>query len=162
MFSAYSRIFTRLGLEFRPVIADTGSIGGSASHEFHVLASSGEDAIAFSDGSDYAANVEMAEAVAPPGERPARLPTWQKVATPGIKTIEELADFLSIDSATSVKTLVVEGEEEGSLMALVLRGDHQLNAFKAQKLSGMASPLQMADEERCARPAAPVLARWAR
>lgn len=148
MFSAYSTIFTRLGLEFRPVIADTGSIGGSASHEFHVLASSGEDAIAFSDGSDYAANVEMAEAVAPAEERPAPSAELQKVATPGIGTIEELSAFLDIDTADSVKTLIVEGEEAGTLVALVLRGDHQLNAIKAEKLPGIASPLQMAAEEQ--------------
>jgi prolyl-tRNA synthetase len=148
MFSAYTTIFTRLGLEFRPVIADTGSIGGSASHEFHVLASSGEDAIAFSDGSDYAANVEMAEALAPPTERPEPTASLQKVATPGVGTIVELATFLSIESAASVKTLVVEGEEEGALVALVLRGDHQLNTVKAEKVPGVAAPLQMASEEQ--------------
>jgi len=147
MFGAYTNIFTRLGLEFRPVIADTGSIGGSKSHEFHVLASSGEDAIAFSDGSDYAANVEKAEALAPPLERPAPTASLQKVATPGARTIEDLAVFLSIDPATSVKTLVVEGEE-GTLVALLLRGDHQLNTIKAEKLPGVAVPLQMASEER--------------
>jgi len=148
MFGAYTRIFTRLGLEFRPVIADTGSIGGSKSHEFHVLADSGEDAIAFSDGSDYAANVEMAEALEPPMERPAPTASLREVATPGIKTIEELAAFLSIDPACSVKTLVVEGAEEGALVALVLRGDHQLNTIKAEKLPGIAAPLQLASEER--------------
>jgi prolyl-tRNA synthetase len=148
MFGAYSRIFTRLGLEFRPVIADTGSIGGSTSHEFHVLASSGEDAIAFSDGSDYAANVEMAEALAPSTARPAPTASLQKVATPGVKTIEELAAFLSIDTANSVKTLLVEGDEAGTLVALVLRGDHQLNAIKAEKLPGVAAPLRMASEDR--------------
>jgi prolyl-tRNA synthetase len=148
MFKAYSTIFTRLGLEFRPVIADTGSIGGSGSHEFHVLASSGEDAIAFSDGSDYAANVEMAEALAPAGERPAPAEEMQKVATPGVRTIEELADFLSIDAQNSIKTLVVDGAEEGAMVALVLRGDHQLNAIKAQKLPGVTEPLRMASEEQ--------------
>jgi len=148
MFGAYTNIFTRLGLEFRPVIADTGSIGGSTSHEFHVLASSGEDAIAFSDGSAYAANVEMAEALAPQIERPAPTASLQEVATPGIKTIEELAAFLSIDPANSVKTLVVEGAEVGRLVALVLRGDHQLNTIKAEKLPGVAAPLQLASEER--------------
>lgn len=147
MYDTYSAIFTRLGLEFRPVIADTGSIGGSGSHEFHVLASSGEDAIAFSDTSDYAANVEMAEALAPAGDRPAASAALEKVATPGIGTIEALAEFLSVDASTTVKTLVVEGEEEGSLVALILRGDHQLNAIKAEKLPGVASPLQMAEEE---------------
>jgi len=148
MFNTYTTIFTRLGLQFRPVIADTGSIGGSASHEFHVLARSGEDAIAFSDGSDYAANVEMAEALAPPTERPEPSASLQKVATPGVGTIEELATFLSIDPAASVKTLVVEGAEEGTLVALVLRGDHQLNTTKAEKLPGVATPLQMASEEQ--------------
>ena len=147
MFRAYTHIFTRLGLEFRPVIADTGSIGGSTSHEFHVLASSGEDVIAFSDGSDYAANVEMAEALAPAIERPEPAASLQKVTTPEVRTIEELATFLSIDPATCVKTLVVEGEED-SLVALVLRGDHQLNTIKAEKLSGVAAPLKMADEVR--------------
>jgi len=148
MFDAYSAIFTRLGLEFRAVIADTGSIGGSGSHEFHVLADSGEDAIAFSDGGDYAANVELAEALAPAGERPAPAEAMHKVATPGVKTIEELAAFLSVDVKQSVKTLVVEGEEPGSLVALVLRGDHQLNAIKAQKLAGVGNPLCLAGEER--------------
>ncbi len=148
MFGAYTNIFTRLGLEFRPVIADTGSIGGSTSHEFHVLASSGEDAIAFSDGSDYAANVEMAAALAPPTERPAPSASLQQVATPGVRTIEELAAFLSIDPANSIKTLLVEGEEKGALVALVLRGDHHLNTIKAEKLPGVAAPLQMASEEQ--------------
>jgi prolyl-tRNA synthetase len=148
MFAAYSNIFTRLGLEFRPVIADTGSIGGNASHEFHVLASSGEDAIAFSDGSDYAANVEMAEALAPAIERKAPSAELQKIATPGVRTIEELASSLSIGPADSVKTLVVKGAEENTLVALVLRGDHQLNAIKAEKVPGVACPLQMASEEQ--------------
>ncbi|MEZ5573387.1 MAG: proline--tRNA ligase [Halioglobus sp.] len=148
MFRAYSNVFTRLGLEFRPVIADTGSIGGSKSHEFHVLASSGEDAIAFSDSSDYAANVEMAEALAPTGDRSAAGANLQEVATPGIRTIEELTAFLGIDAASCIKTLVVEGEEKGSLVALVLRGDHQLNAIKAEKLTGVATPLKMASEEQ--------------
>ncbi len=148
MHGAYSRIFERLGLAFRPVIADTGSIGGSKSHEFHVLADSGEDAIAFSDGSDYAANVEMAEALPPPGGRPAPGAGLQEVQTPGVKSIEELAAFLSIDPAATVKTLVVEGEEEGDLVALVLRGDHSLNSVKAEKLAGVGAPLQMAAEER--------------
>ena len=147
MHDAYCRIFTRLGLDFRPVIADTGSIGGSGSHEFHVLANSGEDDIAFSDSSDYAANVEMAEALAPGGERNKPAAEPKEVATPGVKTIEELAEFLDIDAATTVKTLVVHGEQEGSLVALVLRGDHQLNAIKAEKLPGVACPLQMAEED---------------
>ncbi len=147
MHRAYSNIFTRLGLDFRPVIADTGSIGGNASHEFHVLANSGEDDIAFSDASDYAANVEMAEAVAPAGERPAPGASLQEVATPGVKTIEEVADFLGVPVQSTVKTLLVEGEEEGQLIAIVLRGDHELNALKAEKLDGVAAPLAMAGEE---------------
>lgn len=148
MHQAYSKIFTRLGLDFRSVIADTGSIGGNASHEFHVLANSGEDDIAFSDSSDYAANVEMAEALAPAGERPAPTAELTEVATPGVKTIDELAAFLSVAPSTTVKTLVVCGDEEGALVALVLRGDHQLNAIKAEKLPGVASPLQMAEDEQ--------------
>jgi prolyl-tRNA synthetase len=147
MHRTYSDIFSRLGLAFRPVIADTGSIGGSASHEFHVLADSGEDAIAFSDGSDYAANVEMAEALAPAGERPAPQADLREVATPAVKSIDELAAFLGVDPATTVKTLVVAGEGEGELMALVLRGDHQLNQIKAEKLPGVAAPLRLAPEE---------------
>ncbi|MFV8819923.1 proline--tRNA ligase [Haliea sp. E17] len=145
MHRTYSSIFTRLGLDFRPVIADTGSIGGSASHEFHVLASSGEDDIAFSDSSDYAANVEMAEAL-PCGERLAATQAMAEVATPGVKTIEDVASFLSLDPVQTVKTLVVKGEEDGSLVALVLRGDHQLNDIKAEKLDDVANPLCMADE----------------
>ncbi len=146
MYDTYSRIFTRLALEFRPVIADTGSIGGSGSHEFHVLANSGEDAIAVSDSSDYAANVEMAEALIPEQARPEPAGEMQRVATPGVGSIEELTGHLSVEASTCLKTLVVEGEEDGSLVALVLRGDHQLNAIKAEKLAGVGSPLQMADE----------------
>jgi prolyl-tRNA synthetase len=148
MHRAYTNIFTRLGLDFRPVIADTGSIGGSGSHEFHVLANSGEDDIAFSDSSDYAANVEMAEALAPAETRPAPSTPLMEVATPGVRSIEDVARFLEIDPAASVKTLVVHGEEAGELVALVLRGDHQLNTVKAEKLAGIGVPLQMADEER--------------
>ena len=148
MHRTYSNIFTRLGLEFRPVIADTGSIGGNASHEFHVLANSGEDDIAFSDSSDYAANVEMAEAVAPSGDRSAPTADLTEVATPGVKTIDELVQCLSVNAANTVKTLVVAGTEEGELVALVVRGDHQLNAIKAEKLPGVACPLQMATDEQ--------------
>lgn len=148
MFQAYTNIFTRLGLEFRPVIADTGSIGGNASHEFHVLADSGEDDIAFSDTSDYAANVEMAEALAAVGERATPAADLAEVATPGVGSIEQLADFLQIAPAATIKTLLVCSEEEGKVVALVLRGDHQLNAIKAEKLPGVAAPLQMADEEQ--------------
>ena len=147
MHQTYCSIFTRLALEFRPVIADTGSIGGSASHEFHVLANSGEDDIAFSDTGNYAANVEMAEAIAPEA---ARLPpgeVLQEVATPGVKSIDELAAFLSVEPSATLKTLLVAAEKEGELVALVLRGDHQLNPIKAEKLEGIASPLRMATEE---------------
>jgi len=147
MHRAYTSIFSRLGLDFRPVIADTGSIGGSASHEFHVLANSGEDDIAFSDSGNYAANIEMAEALAPADGRPGPTRALSEVATPGVKTIDNLARFLDVDPTSTVKTLVVHGEDEGQLIALVLRGDHQLNEIKAEKLAGVASPLQMASEE---------------
>ena len=147
MHATYSAIFTRLGLDFRPVIADTGAIGGSASHEFHVLADSGEDAIAFSDSSDYAANVEMAEALAPAGERPAPSADMAEVATPGVHTIEDVCNFLDLPVERALKTLVVEGDsEDAPLVALVLRGDHQLNAIKVEKIDGVASPLAFADE----------------
>lgn len=152
MHGAYSQIFTRLGLGFRPVIADTGSIGGNASHEFHVLADSGEDDIAFSDSSDYAANVEMAVAIAPTGEKAAKSQTLEKIATPQKKTIDEVSEFLSIPTDKIVKTLLVLGETEDDsdtpLVALVVRGDHQLNEIKAEKLPGVASPLQMASDEQ--------------
>ncbi|AKH70411.1 prolyl-tRNA synthetase [Spongiibacter sp. IMCC21906] len=151
MHGAYTRIFTRLGLDFRPVIADTGSIGGSGSHEFHVLASSGEDDIAFSDSSDYAANTEMAEALAPAGERPTATAELEKVATPGAHSIDEVASQLNCPSNTILKTLVVysEADEDGKqdLIALVLRGDHQLNEIKAEKINGVANPLTFASEE---------------
>ncbi|WP_444942825.1 proline--tRNA ligase [Microbulbifer sp. ZKSA006] len=154
MHGAYCRIFERIGLDYRPVLADTGSIGGSSSHEFHVLAQSGEDDIAFATGSRYAANVELAEAVAPAGERPAPSEEMQEVHTPQQKTIADVSEFLNRDPAHSVKTLIVLGEcEEGEtapLIALVLRGDHELNELKAEKLAGVASPLQFAPEERIA------------
>ena len=152
MYEAYSRIFTRLGLDFRPVIADTGSIGGSGSHEFHVLADSGEDDIAFSDSSDYAANVEMAEALAPTGERAAATTSLEKVATPGQHSIEEVSKGLSVDASQIAKTLIVLGEtEEGEkspLIALIVRGDHDLNEIKAEKLAGVATPLTFASDEQ--------------
>ncbi|MCV6603982.1 MAG: proline--tRNA ligase [Porticoccaceae bacterium] len=152
MHGAYCQIFERLGLDYRPVLADTGSIGGSFSHEFHVLAQSGEDAIAFSTGSDYAANVEKAEALAPQGERPAASQEIAKVHTPGAYTISAVSEFLGTDEAQSIKTLIVLGEadEDGNqqLVALVLRGDHELNELKAEKLPGIASPLTFAPEER--------------
>ncbi|MGJ8694118.1 MAG: proline--tRNA ligase [Thalassotalea sp.] len=152
MFDAYCRIFERLGLNFRPVIADTGSIGGEASHEFHVLADSGEDDIAFSDGSDYAANIEKAEALAPVGERPGAGQTLTKVATPNVKTIEDVAKFLSVDVKQTVKTLLVLGkttdEATAPVVALVLRGDHQLNEVKAEKIASVAAPLTFATDEQ--------------
>ena len=147
MFEAYSRIFTRLGLEFRPVQADSGAIGGALSHEFHVLADSGEDAIAFSDSSDYAANVELAEALAPAGERPAPSADMHTIETPKQHSIEEVSTFLGIPPSRCLKTLIVNGAEEGSLVALVLRGDHELNAIKAEKLAAVAEPLTMATDE---------------
>ncbi|MFA7555130.1 MAG: proline--tRNA ligase [Spongiibacteraceae bacterium] len=153
MHQAYTNIFTRLGLGFRPVIADTGSIGGNASHEFHVLADSGEDDIAFSDSSDFAANVEMAEAIAPAGQRPAPGQTLEKVATPGQHSIEDVSIALKVDPASIVKTLVVLGEQTDTdntapLIALIVRGDHELNDIKAEKLSGVASPLEFANEDQ--------------
>ena len=152
MFDAYCRIFERLGLDYRPVIADTGSIGGDASHEFHVLAESGEDDIAFSDSSDFAANVEKAEALAPAGPRPEGTQDLVKVATPDVKSIEDVAAFLKIDSQTTVKTLMVLAPEDENgqqaVVALVLRGDHQLNEIKAEKLDRVAAPLTFANEEQ--------------
>ena len=147
MHRTYTAIFTRLGLEFRPVIADTGSIGGSTSHEFHVLADSGEDAIAFSDTSDYAANVEMAEALAPAGERPAPGADLTEVATPDVHTIDELTAFLGVDASQTVKTLLVAGVDD-TVVALVLRGDHHLNGIKAEKIDLVASPITMLSDEQ--------------
>ncbi|MEY2907670.1 MAG: hypothetical protein RLZZ602_193 [Pseudomonadota bacterium] len=150
MHEAYTAIFTRLGLNFRAVEADTGSIGGSHSHEFHVLADSGEDDIAFSDGSDYAANVELAAALPPAAAQATSGADIEKFATPGIKTIEALVDQAQVAIEDTVKTLFVLGDD-GQLIALVLRGDHRLNEIKAEKLSGIASPLQMADESEVKR-----------
>ena len=144
MHDAYSRILTRMDLDFRPVLADTGSIGGSASMEFHVLAESGEDKIAFSSVSDYAANVEMAEALAPASENDDLLDT-EEVATPGTKTIDDVCKALDVAANRTVKTLIVKGSES-DLIALVLRGDHQLNTIKAEKIEGVASPLTMAND----------------
>jgi prolyl-tRNA synthetase len=148
MFDAYTRIFDRIGLDFRPVQADTGSIGGNASHEFHVLASSGEDAIAFSDSSDYAANVELAEAIAPVGERPDASATIVTVDTPQQHTIEQVCKFLNISEQQCLKTLLVEGSKEGTVVALVLRGDHELNDIKAEKHPAIAAPLTFATPEQ--------------
>ncbi|EEF79038.1 proline--tRNA ligase [Methylophaga thiooxydans] len=148
MFAAYSRIFSRIGLDFRPVQADTGSIGGNASHEFHVLASSGEDAIAFSDQSDYAANVELAEAIAPAGQRAAAAETMTTVETPQQHTIDDVSQFLNKPATQCLKTLLVEGAEEDSVVALVLRGDHDLNEIKAEKHPLVAEPLTFATPEK--------------
>ncbi|MDD5403530.1 MAG: proline--tRNA ligase [Sulfuricella sp.] len=145
MHATYSRIFSRLGLKFRAVAADTGAIGGSGSHEFHVLADSGEDAIAFCPASDYAANVELAEAVSPAVPRPAPRQAMQKVATPGKHSIEEVCDFLKVPAGKAVKTLLLEGRD-GGVVALLLRGDHQLNEVKAGKLNQLAEPLRFASE----------------
>ncbi len=146
MFDTYQNIFTRLGLEFRAVEADTGSIGGNASHEFHVLAESGEDAIAFSDQSDYAANVELAPTSKP--RRPAETcqVELQKVATPNQHSIEDVCKFLKVEPEQVVKTLVVKGIDD-TLIALALRGDHELNPVKAQKLDGVAEPFEFANEK---------------
>ena len=166
MFDTYSRIFSRCGLDFRPVQADTGSIGGHASHEFHVLADSGEDAIAFSDSGPYAANVELAEALAPSGERPAPAEDKRLVDTPKARTIQDLVDQFDQPIERTVKTLIVAASDGGNagnagavsgegavpgagapLVALLVRGDHELNAIKAEKLSQVASPVRMATEE---------------
>ncbi|MDB4631334.1 proline--tRNA ligase [Pseudomonadales bacterium] len=153
MYDAYSTIFSRIGLNFRAVLADTGSIGGSASHEFHVLADSGEDDIAFSDSSNYAANVELAEALAPPvqaADKPETLKTLNKVATPNAKTITEIAAQLKIEPSDTLKTLIVKADPatcESPFVGLVVRGDHQLNAVKAEKLDWVLAPLEMAGEQ---------------
>jgi prolyl-tRNA synthetase len=150
MYDAYTRIFTRTGLDFRVVRADSGAIGGDVSQEFHVLASSGEDAIVLSDADDYAANLEVAAALPPTEPRPAPKEKLTKVVTPGAKTIEDLARFLKVPPSKTIKTLLVDGVED-EVVALVVRGDHELNAIKAQKLPGVANPLHMASAERIAR-----------
>ncbi len=143
MYDAYMRIFTRLGLKFRTVLADSGSIGGNRSQEFHVLADSGEDAIAFSTGSDYAANIELAEALPPVGARPAPAMALERVSTPGVKTIAELCAFLKIPAERTVKAVVVEGVDEQPVLLLV-RGDHEVNLIKAGKLPQIKTPLNFA------------------
>jgi prolyl-tRNA synthetase len=147
MYRAYTNIFNQFGLKFRAVIADSGSIGGAVSHEFHVLADSGEDGIAFSTESEYAANVEKAEALAPTGTRPAPLTAMVLVDTPDQHSIDEVCGFLNIAATQCLKTLIVKGEEENTLVALLLRGDHELNSIKAEKLAGVFSPLTFASEE---------------
>ncbi|MDH5515059.1 MAG: proline--tRNA ligase, partial [Gammaproteobacteria bacterium] len=145
MFETYSRIFTRTGLEFRAVRADSGAIGGNVSQEFHVLADSGEDAIAFSSESDFAGNVEAIEAPAPAGERPAPSATMETIETPGKHTIAELCEFLDTTPDRCIKTLVVNGNE-ADVVALVLRGDHELNAIKAEKHPAIKAPLAFATD----------------
>jgi prolyl-tRNA synthetase len=145
MYEAYTRIFTRLGLTFRAVQADTGAIGGNASHEFQVLADSGEDAIVFSDGSDYAANMEKAEAQAPAGERPTPGAELQRVDTPKQRTIDEVSAFLKVTPQQCIKTLLVRGRD--GLVALCLRGDHEINEVKAGKLAELPDESVLASEE---------------
>lgn len=156
MHLAYTNIFSRLGLDFRPVAADTGSIGGAVSHEFHVLAQSGEDDIAFSNSSDFAANVELAEALAPNTERPAPSAELAEVDTPNAHSIEEVSEFLKVEASQIIKTLIVKGElsdkdaeagKKAPLVALVLRGDHELNDIKAEKLAGVSNPLEFAEDK---------------
>ncbi len=147
MHATYCQIFSRLGLDFRSVSADTGSIGGAVSHEFHVLADSGEDDIAFSSDSDYAANVELAEALAPSTPRKAAEQTLTTVDTPDQHSIEEVCKFLAVSAAQTVKTLLVKGVEENTVVALVIRGDHTLNEIKAEKLEQVFAPLTFASDE---------------
>ena len=150
MYATYSRIFSRLGLKFRAVAADTGSIGGDGSHEFHVLADSGEDAIAFCPDSDYAANVELAEAVAPASPRSAAQQALQKVATPGKTSCADVAQLLALDLSRIVKAIAVVNEVEGgenTFALLLLRGDHVLNEIKAGKLPGLDAFRFASDEE---------------
>jgi len=149
MHATYCKIFDRIGLDYRPVQADTGSIGGNASHEFHVLADSGEDDIAFSSDSDYAANIEFAEAIAPATERPVATQQMELIDTPNAKTINELIEQFKLKIEDTVKTLIVHAnkESEHTLTALLVRGDHELNEIKSEKLSGIASPLCFATDE---------------
>ncbi len=148
MYQAYCNVFNRMGLDFRPVLADTGSIGGSGSHEFHVLAESGEDLIAFSDGSDYAANIEKAEALAPTETLAEATKELELVDTPNAKTIAELVEQFDLPIEKTVKTLFVKASEEidADLVALLIRGDHDLNEVKAENLIEVASPLEFAEE----------------
>ena len=147
MFNAYCRIFDRLGLDYRPVAADTGSIGGTGSHEFQVLAESGEDVIAYSDASDYAANVELATTLPLSGQRQSATQSLTKLHTPNVRSIEQLVEYLQVPTEQTLKSLVVEGEEEGTVVLLLVRGDHHLNEIKAEKLAGVKSPLAMASNE---------------
>ena len=146
MYQAYTNIFNRLGLEFRAVDADSGSIGGNRSHEFHVLAKSGEDAIAFSDSSDYAANVELAPIAYQPNTCSSAKLSIEKVATPTQKTIQEVSKALNVETKQCIKMLIVKAEEKG-VIAFALRGDHELNPVKAEKTEGVLKPLTMASDE---------------
>ena len=143
MHAAYTAIFERLGLKFRVVDADSGEIGGNRSQEFHVMAESGEDAIAWSDEDDFASNVETAPTLRPTGDAPAPSQELEKISTPAIRTIDALTKMLKVEPEQTIKTLIVDGEN--GPVALVIRGDHELNAIKAEKLPGVASPLTMAD-----------------
>ena len=145
MFDAYCRIFERLGLDYRPVLADNGSIGGTGSHEFHVLAATGEDAIVFSSNGDYAANIEKAEAQRPAQTRPAPSAAMEKRETPHCKTIAALVEDYGVPIERTIKTLMVAGAE-GGVVALIIRGDHELNEIKAEHLPEVAAPLRMAEE----------------
>jgi prolyl-tRNA synthetase len=149
MHAAYCAAFDRMGLDYRPVLADTGAIGGNGSHEFHVLAESGEDLIAFSSESDYAANIEKAEALAPAAEADAPTQEMTLVDTPNAKTIDELVEQFDLPIAKTVKTLFVKASDEvdADIIALIIRGDHELNEIKAENLAEVASPLEMATEE---------------
>ncbi|NOH81213.1 proline--tRNA ligase [Vibrio sp. RE86] len=149
MHAAYCKAFDRMGLDYRPVLADTGAIGGNGSHEFHVLAESGEDLIAFSSESDYAANIEKAEALAPAAEADAATQEMTLVDTPNAKTIDELVEQHGVAIEKTVKTLFVKAsdEVEADIIALIIRGDHELNEIKAENLAEVASPLEMATEE---------------
>jgi len=144
MHKTYSKIFTRLGLQFRAVIADSGNIGGNKSHEFHVLAESGEDKIVFSKNGEYAANLEQAEALVSQESRPKPSKKIKTVDTPNQKTIEEISKFLNINTNQCLKTLIIKSEDDG-LIALILRGDHELNRAKTEKLSGVMKPLTFAN-----------------
>ena len=146
MYQTYCNIFDRIGFNYRAVLADSGAIGGESSHEFHVLADSGEDAICFSDSSGFSANIERTETL-PQGEPSAPSENLELVETPGVKTIADVCNLLKVKPTSSIKTLIVEGEDN-SLIALVLRGDHELNEVKAAKMQGIKQPLQMADEEK--------------
>ena len=149
MHDAYCKVFDRIGLNYRPVRADTGSIGGAFSHEFHVLAESGEDDIAFSDSSDFAANIELAEAISSKKEADAATQDLAEILTPDCKTIQQVADFLSLNVEKTVKTMLIKGqtaEGESTIIALVLRGDHNINEIKVEKLEGVVVPFEFASE----------------